>query len=116
MVQRIRKNGADEWNETRCWQIRVSFADKNKKVHYFAAIYFLNSPFKLIDIFRLIEDQVAFKKQVFITLMKVVSTQDFLTDEIQRIIRFVKQHESITEREYLDAIESSGHAIPLVLE
>ncbi len=41
--------------------------------------------------------------------MKLIPQKIFAKDDIQRIGRFVKQHESITERDYLDAIELAGH-------
>ncbi|KAJ3321637.1 hypothetical protein HDV06_004052 [Boothiomyces sp. JEL0866] len=59
----------------------------------------------------LIEDQVRFTKQVFLHLIRLLPTKDFLKDEVQRIIRFVKSHEIITERDYLEVVELSGHAI-----
>ncbi|KAL2920013.1 hypothetical protein HK105_200079 [Polyrhizophydium stewartii] len=60
---------------------------------------------------RLIEDQIIFNKKVFVQLMRVLPTREFLKDEVQRIIRFVKQHESISERDYLEAVEMAGHPI-----
>ncbi|KAI8915038.1 hypothetical protein BC831DRAFT_499541 [Entophlyctis helioformis] len=65
----------------------------------------------IVRLKRLIEDQVTFNKKVFVQLMRVLPTREFLKDEIQRIIRFVKQHESISERDYLEAVELAGHVI-----
>ncbi|KAJ3269117.1 hypothetical protein HDV01_001851 [Terramyces sp. JEL0728] len=59
----------------------------------------------------LIEDQVRFTKQVFLHLIRLLPTKDFLKDEVQRIIRFIKSHEIITERDYLEVVELSGHSI-----
>lgn len=64
-----------------------------------------------IYVYRLIEDQSKFTKQVFYNLMRLLPTKEFLKDDIQRIIRFVKQHEMITERDYIEAVELAGHSL-----
>ncbi|KAI8801424.1 hypothetical protein BJ742DRAFT_859250 [Cladochytrium replicatum] len=61
-----------------------------------------------------IEDQIPFTKKTLVQLMKVVSPGDFNKEEVQRIIRFIKQHESISERDYVEAIEIAGHSIDQV--
>lgn len=61
---------------------------------------------------RLIEDQSKFTKQVFYNLIRLLPSKEFLKDDIQRIIRFVKQHEMISERDYIDAVEMAGHFLP----
>lgn len=56
----------------------------------------------------------------FVGLMKTIPTSEFMFDDIQRILRFVKARrfesdfvvdgsDSVTERDYFDAIELSGH-------
>jgi hypothetical protein len=45
--------------------------------------------------------------------MKLIPASEFMKDEIQRIIRFVKQHEAISEREYLDALDMVGHGLEI---
>ncbi|OAJ36627.1 hypothetical protein BDEG_20781 [Batrachochytrium dendrobatidis JEL423] len=60
---------------------------------------------------RIIADQISFNKAVFVQLMRVLPTREFVKDEVQRIIRFVKQHENIAERDYLEAVELAGHPI-----
>ncbi|KAH6568236.1 hypothetical protein BASA83_002112 [Batrachochytrium salamandrivorans] len=60
---------------------------------------------------RLVADKISFNKMVFVQLMKVIPTNEFIKDDIQRIIRFVKQHETTTERDYLEAVEMAGHSI-----
>ncbi|KAI8894480.1 hypothetical protein BC833DRAFT_217378 [Globomyces pollinis-pini] len=59
----------------------------------------------------LIEDQVRFTKHTFLHLIRLLPTRDFLKDEVQRIIRFVKSHETITERDYLEIVEQAGHSV-----
>ncbi|KAI9098825.1 hypothetical protein DFS34DRAFT_619088 [Phlyctochytrium arcticum] len=56
-----------------------------------------------------IEDNLSFTQNTFVQLMKVLPTHEFMQDDIQRIIRFVKTHGNISEREYLEAIEMAGH-------
>ncbi|KAJ3023242.1 hypothetical protein HKX48_003846 [Thoreauomyces humboldtii] len=56
-----------------------------------------------------IEDNLPFTQNTFVQLMKVIPAHEFMKDDIQRIIRFVKAHENITEREYLEAVEMAGH-------
>ena len=65
----------------------------------------------VIYVYRLIEDQSKFTKQVFYNLMRLLPTKEFLKDDIQRIIRFVKQHEIITERDYIEALDMAGHSL-----
>ena len=56
-----------------------------------------------------IQDGIPFKKQLFIDLMKTVPKNVFPSDEIQRIFRFIKTRESISERDYVEAVEIAGH-------
>jgi hypothetical protein len=44
-------------------------------------------------------------------MIRLLPTKDFLKDETQRIIRFVKSHEEITERDYLEVVELAGHGM-----
>ena len=46
-----------------------------------------------------------------IQLMKLIPPREFMKDDIQRIFRFVKQHEKISEREYLEAVDMSGQNV-----
>ena len=43
--------------------------------------------------------------------MRTIPKDDFPTDEIQRILRFIKMKEEITERDYLEAVELSGQIL-----
>ncbi|KND01519.1 uncharacterized protein SPPG_03318 [Spizellomyces punctatus DAOM BR117] len=52
-----------------------------------------------------IEDNLPFTQNTFVQLMKIIPTHEFMKDDIQRIIRFVKAHANITEREYLEAMD-----------
>lgn len=66
----------------------------------------------LIDRVRgVVEDGLDFSQATFVKILKVIPTDEFTTDEIQRIIRFIKQHETISERDYIEAIELAGHSI-----
>ncbi|KAI8819899.1 uncharacterized protein EV422DRAFT_90962 [Fimicolochytrium jonesii] len=56
-----------------------------------------------------IEDGLPFAQNTFVGLMKVIPAHEFMKDDIQRILRFVKAHASISEREYLEAIDMAGH-------
>ncbi|KAI9202042.1 uncharacterized protein BJ171DRAFT_515542 [Polychytrium aggregatum] len=58
-----------------------------------------------------IEDRIPFDHTTFVQLLKLIPVDDFPKDEIQRIVRFVRQHGNISEREYLDAVEVSGHVL-----
>ncbi|KAI9339065.1 hypothetical protein BDR26DRAFT_837948 [Obelidium mucronatum] len=60
-----------------------------------------------------IEDDHEFDQTIFIQLMKLIPQRIFNEDAIQRIIRFVKQHSSISERDYLEAIELSNHQMKM---
>jgi hypothetical protein len=57
----------------------------------------------------LIEDQVQLTKKVFVSFMRILPTREFMKDEVQRIIRFVKQHENISERDFVESVELAGH-------
>ncbi|KAJ3044765.1 hypothetical protein HK097_001378, partial [Rhizophlyctis rosea] len=46
-----------------------------------------------------------------IQLMKLIPPREFMKDDIQRIFRFLKHHEKISEREYLEAVEMSGQNV-----
>ncbi|KAJ3385327.1 hypothetical protein HDU92_003114 [Lobulomyces angularis] len=72
------------------------------------------SPYETLLIERVkgvIEDKRSFSQLTFVQMLKVIPTHEFTKDEIQRIIRFIKQHETITERDYIEAIELAGHQI-----
>ncbi|KAJ3158281.1 hypothetical protein HDU86_002990 [Geranomyces michiganensis] len=56
-----------------------------------------------------IEDNLPFTQNTFVQLMKVLPAHEFMKDDIQRIIRFVKAHGNVTEREFLEAVELAGH-------
>jgi hypothetical protein len=43
--------------------------------------------------------------------LRTLPTKEFFKDEIQRIIRFVKAHESITEKDYVEVVEQAGHSM-----
>ncbi|KAJ3411130.1 hypothetical protein HDV05_002694 [Chytridiales sp. JEL 0842] len=58
-----------------------------------------------------IEDNLPFTQQTLVQLMKLIPASEFMKDDIQRIIRFVKQHENFSEREYLDAVDMASHGI-----
>ncbi|KAI9310198.1 hypothetical protein DFJ73DRAFT_788272 [Zopfochytrium polystomum] len=58
-----------------------------------------------------IEDRQPFSQSALIQIMKLIPPSDFMNDEVQRIMRFVKVHEGISEREYLEAVELAGHVI-----
>jgi hypothetical protein len=46
--------------------------------------------------------------------MKTIPKHVFGTDEIQRILRFLKNKENIPEREFVEAIERSGQVYSAV--
>ena len=54
-------------------------------------------------------DNKIFKKSVFVDIMKTVPPSVFAREEIQRVFRFLKSKESISERDYLEAIDEAGH-------
>ncbi|KAJ3059715.1 hypothetical protein HDU98_004330, partial [Podochytrium sp. JEL0797] len=56
-----------------------------------------------------IENRQEFTQNVFVQMMKLIPQRLFNEDPIQRIIRFVKQHSDITERDFLEAIELANH-------
>jgi hypothetical protein len=58
-----------------------------------------------------IEDKTAFTQAYLINLMKMIPPSAFRRDDVQRILRFVKQHEGIPERDYLEAVEMAGHVL-----
>lgn len=63
---------------------------------------------------RCIEDQIPFKERMLINIMKTIPKHVFGTDEIQRILRFLKSKENVPEREFVDAIERSGQVYSAV--
>ncbi len=63
---------------------------------------------------RCIEDKIPFKKRMLINIMKTIPKHVFGTDEIQRILRFLKNKENIPEREFVEAIERSGQVYSAV--
>ncbi|ORY09697.1 hypothetical protein BCR33DRAFT_419921 [Rhizoclosmatium globosum] len=60
-----------------------------------------------------IEDEVEFSQSVFVQMMKLIPQRVFNEDAIQRIIRFVKQHSKISERDFLEAIELANHEMKM---
>ncbi|KAJ3171909.1 hypothetical protein HDU87_008159 [Geranomyces variabilis] len=56
-----------------------------------------------------IEDNLPFTQNTFVQLMKVLPAHEFMKDDIQRILRFLKAHGNVTEREFLEAVELAGH-------
>lgn len=57
----------------------------------------------------MVEDQKILTKDVLVKLLKLIPKREFQNDEIQRILRFLKQHtDAITERDYFDALELVG--------
>ncbi|KAI8852564.1 hypothetical protein BC829DRAFT_414523 [Chytridium lagenaria] len=66
----------------------------------------------LLDRIRcIIEDGRPFTQSVFVQLMRLIPQTEFMNDEIQRIIRFVRVNENINEREYVEAVEMANHMI-----
>jgi hypothetical protein len=59
----------------------------------------------------MIEDRHPFNQKAFVKILNVIPRHEFQKDELQRIIRFIKQHEEITERDYVEAIELAGHNV-----
>ncbi len=59
----------------------------------------------------MIEDRHPFNQKAFVKILKVIPRHEFQKDELQRIIRYIKQHEEITERDYVEAIELAGHNV-----
>ncbi|KNE70884.1 hypothetical protein AMAG_14983 [Allomyces macrogynus ATCC 38327] len=59
----------------------------------------------------LIGDGVPLDKLEFIRLMKLVPAHEFMKDEVQKILKFLRHQMGISELDYLDAIESSGQMI-----
>ncbi|KAL7752797.1 hypothetical protein RI367_001799 [Sorochytrium milnesiophthora] len=64
----------------------------------------------------LIGDHVPFDKVEFAKLMKLVPPHDFMKDEVQRILKFLKQNCGLSELDFLDAIESSGQMLVAAAE
>lgn len=52
----------------------------------------------LNQIQRMVEDETRFTKSAFNQIIRLLPTREFMKDEIQRIVRFVKSHETISER------------------
>jgi hypothetical protein len=63
----------------------------------------------------IIEDGLEFDQGTFVKILKVLPSHEFNRDEAQRIIRFLKHRISLTERDYVDAVEISGHQIKEVI-
>jgi hypothetical protein len=61
-----------------------------------------------------LEDAIPFRKRTLINLMKTIPKHVFGTDEIQRILRFLKTKENIPERDFVEAIERSGQVYSAV--
>ena len=57
----------------------------------------------------LILDGRAFRKSAFINIMETIPPSIFTREEIQRAFRFIKAKENISERDYLESVEESGH-------
>ncbi|KAJ3212194.1 hypothetical protein HDU67_003971 [Dinochytrium kinnereticum] len=69
------------------------------------------SPYTSLAEKSIIEDGRPFSQSVFVQLMKLIPQSEFMNDEIQRIIRFVRVNENINEREYVEAVEMANHMI-----
>lgn len=82
-----------------------------EELRRYAANILFFIPLVFSYMYRIIEDQSKFTKQVLYNLVRLLTTKEFLKDDIQRIIRFVKQHEAVTERDYIEAVEMAGHAL-----
>ncbi|KAJ1548410.1 hypothetical protein HK405_003305 [Cladochytrium tenue] len=52
-----------------------------------------------------------FTQSALIGLLRLVPREEFMREEVQRIMRFVRLREGIDEREYLEAVELAAHAI-----
>ncbi|KAJ3190603.1 hypothetical protein HK101_008567 [Irineochytrium annulatum] len=59
----------------------------------------------------IIEDSRPLTQASLAQIMRLIPPSEFLNDEIQRIIRLVRQAENISERDYLEAVEMAGHTI-----
>ena len=55
-----------------------------------------------------IEDRVPFKRSSIVNIIKTIPKNAFASEEIQRILRFIKAKENISERDYVEAVEKAG--------
>ncbi|KAJ1501688.1 hypothetical protein HMI55_003269 [Coelomomyces lativittatus] len=58
-----------------------------------------------------IGDKVPFTKHEFVDILKSVPTSEYMKEEVQKLIKFLKLQIGLTELEYLDAIELSGQML-----
>jgi len=68
----------------------------------------------LRQIRNIIEDGIPFSRISYINILKIIPPSEFMSENIQRILRFIKQHEPIAERDYMEAVEASGHSMKVV--
>ncbi|ORX41667.1 hypothetical protein BCR36DRAFT_363932 [Piromyces finnis] len=61
----------------------------------------------------IIEDGIPFSRLTYINILKIIPPSEFMTENIQRMLRFIKQHEPIAERDYMEAVEASGHSMKI---
>ncbi|ORX75365.1 hypothetical protein BCR32DRAFT_237377 [Anaeromyces robustus] len=61
-----------------------------------------------------IEDGIPFSRITYINILKIIPPSEFMSENIQRILRFIKQHEPIAERDYMEAVEASGHSMKII--
>lgn len=59
----------------------------------------------------LIIDQVQFTKETYLGLLKLLTTESYISEEIQRVVRFLKVKEPISERDFQLCLELSGHIL-----
>ncbi len=57
---------------------------------------------------RYIQDGIPFKRAAIVDIIKTIPKSIFGSEEIQRILRFLKAKENISERDYVEAVEKAG--------
>jgi len=67
----------------------------------------------LRQIRNIIEDGIPFSRIIYINILKIIPPSEFMSENIQRMLRFIKQHEPIAERDYMEAVEASGHSMKI---
>ncbi|KAJ3352818.1 hypothetical protein HDU83_007620 [Entophlyctis luteolus] len=73
-------------------------------------------PSKLEDLLldrirRSVEAGEDFNQAALVQLLRLIPQRVFTDDSVQRIIRFVRQHSGISEREFLEALEMSSQGL-----
>ncbi|KAI9225122.1 hypothetical protein BC828DRAFT_371594 [Blastocladiella britannica] len=68
----------------------------------------------LVRVRSLLGDNVPIDKVEFIRMLKLVPRAEFMTDSVQKVVKFLRQRMGISELEYLDAIELSGHMMSAI--